>query len=143
MNVRTILNAKGSAVDTVRPTESIAEVAKRLRNHNVGALIVSDGGSAVDGIISERDIIRSLATNGARTLQMLVHDLMTANVHTCTPSDTVANIMATMTAQRIRHLPVVEEGALCGIISIGDVVKIRLEEVESEAHALRDYISSG
>ncbi len=143
MNVRTILNTKGSTIETVRPTESIADATKQLRNHNVGALIVSDSGTSVDGIISERDIIRSLATNGPQTMQMQVRDLMTTKVHTCTPADTVANIMATMTAQRIRHLPVIAEDRLCGIISIGDVVKIRLEEVESEAHALRDYISSG
>ncbi len=143
MNVKTILNAKGSRVETIRPTETIAEAVKRLRQHNLGALIVSDGGSTVGGIISERDIIRALATTGAGILQMQVGELMTANVHTCAPDDTVANIMGTMTAKRIRHLPVVADGALCGVISIGDVVKVRLEEVESEAHALRDYISSG
>jgi len=143
MNVRTILNAKGSTVETIGPSASIADAAKQLRNRNLGALIVSDSGTTVDGILSERDIIRALATDGARTLDKRVDDLMTANVHTCTPDDTVANIMGTMTAKRIRHVPVVDNNALCGMISIGDVVKIRLEEVESEAHALRDYISSG
>ncbi len=143
MNVRTILSAKGSNVETIPPSASITDAAKQLRNRNLGALIVSDSGTTVDGILSERDIIRALAIDGAQTLDKRVDDLMTANVHTCTPDDTVANIMGTMTAKRIRHVPVVDNNALCGMISIGDVVKIRLEEVESEAHALRDYISSG
>ncbi|MHA1566108.1 MAG: CBS domain-containing protein [Alphaproteobacteria bacterium] len=143
MNVRTILSTKGSSVETILPSASITEAAKQLRNRNLGALIVSNTGTTVDGILSERDIIRALAISGAQTLDKRVDDLMTADVHTCTPDDTVADIMVKMTAKRIRHVPVVNDDALCGIISIGDVVKIRLEEVESEAHALRDYISSG
>ena len=143
MNVRTILNAKGSGVETILPTATITDAAKQLRSRNLGALIVSTTGTTVEGILSERDIIRALAISGAQTLDKRVNDLMTADVHTCTPADTVANVMAKMTSQRIRHVPVVEDDTLCGIVSIGDVVKIRLEEVESEAHALRDYISSG
>ncbi len=142
MKVRDILAHKGSAVVTVRPDTSVATAVHRLMLERIGALIVSDDGSRVLGIVSERDIVRVVAERGAEALapDLTLEEIMTRHVLTCGLEDTVKDLMTTMTQRRIRHLPVVESGKLVGIVSIGDVVKNRLEEVELEANVLREYI---
>jgi CBS domain-containing protein len=142
MNVATILDTKGRAVVTIAPNATIADALDLLRRKGIGAVVVSDDGEKVGGILSERDIVHAFADRGARALEASVADLMTRHVFTCGPSDTVADLMAEMTRRRIRHLPVVENGRLAGIVSIGDVVKNRLDEVESEASSLRQFITS-
>lgn len=142
MKVRDILAHKGSAVVTVRPDTTVATAIHRLMLERIGALVVSDDGVRVLGIVSERDIVRVVAERGADALapDLTVEEMMTRNVLTCGLEDTVKDLMTTMTQRRIRHLPVVENGKLVGIVSIGDVVKNRLEEVELEANVLREYI---
>jgi CBS domain-containing protein len=142
MNVEAILNAKGRAVVTIGPDSSISEAVDLLRRKGIGAVVVSDDGVRVGGILSERDIVHALAEHGAKALELKVAALMTRHVYSCRPDDTVADLMAEMTTHRIRHLPVVENGRLSGIVSIGDVVKNRLDEVESEASSLRQFITS-
>ena len=141
MNVETILRGKGQTVATIRPDETVAAVVERLVSQNIGALVVSANGATVDGIISERDIVHGLADRGAGLMSLKVADVMTRNVITCDLADTVDQLMAEMTNRRIRHFPVVEDGRLCGIVSIGDVVKTRLDEVEYEARSLRSFIA--
>ena len=141
MNVETILRGKGQTVATIRPDETVAAVVERLVSQNIGALVVSANGATVDGIISERDIVHGLADRGAGLMSLKVADVMTRNVITCDLADTVDQLMAEMTNRRIRHFPVVEDGRLCGIVSIGDVVKNRLDEVEYEARSLRSFIA--
>src|SRR5438105_14119551 len=141
MNVETILRAKGSAVATIRPDETVGAAVKELISRNVGALVVSENGETVDGIISERDIVHGLADHGAALLSLKVAEMMTRRVVTCELSDTVDQLMAEMTNRRIRHFPVVQDGRLCGIVSIGDVVKNRLDEVEFEARSMRSFIA--
>ncbi len=141
MNVDSILKTKGSVVVTVAPGEKISVAAAKLKREKIGALVVSEDGIGVSGILSERDIARALADHGAGLGELAVGDLMTRNVITCAPDDTVEELMTTMTERRIRHLPVMADGALCGIISIGDVVKNRLEEIQREAESLRAYIA--
>ncbi len=141
MDVASILKSKGKNVVTARPDAKIAEVVRELKDERIGALVVSEDNIEVLGIISERDILRGLADHGLDLLDMRVDKLMTREVFTCAPTDRTSILMAQMTDRRIRHLPVIENGALCGIVSIGDVVKVRLDEIESEANALRDYIS--
>jgi CBS domain-containing protein len=145
MKVETILAAKGERVETIRPDREIKLAAARLRDARIGALVVSTDGSEVKGILSERDIVRGIADRGAAALELTVRNLMTPTVITCTPEDSVTHLMKLMTSRRIRHLPVISaEGELCGIVSIGDVVKNRLEELELEATVLRDaYIARG
>lgn len=145
MKVRGILDAKGRDVVTIRPDATIATAVHRLALERVGALVVSEDGIRIAGILSERDIVGALAGEGADLLSTgrRVADLMTRHVVTCGPDDTVKQLMAEMTRRRIRHLPVVEGGRIAGIVSIGDVVKSRLEEVEMEATVLRDaYIAA-
>ena len=141
MNVETILRTKGRAVATIRPDENIGAVVDMLISRNVGTLVVSEDGESVDGIISERDIVHGLADRGPDLLSLKVAEVMTRPVVTCDPSDTIDQLMAEMTNRRIRHFPVVEDGRLCGIVSIGDVVKNRLDEVEYEARSLRSFIA--
>ncbi len=141
MDVASLLRIKGSSVATAPPEATITDIAARLKQEKIGALVVSDDGVKVLGIISERDIVRGLADHGLDLLDKRADELMTVEVFTCTPNDTTADLMAVMTARRIRHIPVTEDGGLCGIISIGDVVKDRLDEIEREANALRDYVS--
>ena len=140
MKVRTILDTKGRHVVTIRPDASVSTAVHRLVLERIGALVVSEDGHKVAGIISERDIIQSLAKSGPDLLTSgrRVAELMEHNVITCTPDDTVQQVMAEMTRRRVRHLPVIDDGGLVGIISIGDVVKSRLEEVELEANVLRE-----
>jgi len=141
MNVETILRNKGNRVATIRPDALIEEAVDRLRQMGIGALIVSVDGETVDGIVSERDVVIALADVGANLLSRSVSEIMTAKVVTCAPSDSVAELMAEMTTRRIRHFPVVQDGRLCGIVSIGDLVKNRLDEIESEASSLRSFIA--
>ncbi len=143
MKVAEILKQKGQNVISVRPTESIETLAHRLRLARIGAMVVLGEGGALDGIISERDIIHGIAEHGAKCLSLTVADLMTTRVLTCTPDDNVTRIARTMTESRIRHLPVVEGGNLVGVVSVGDVVKNRLEEMSLEASVLRDIAIAG
>jgi CBS domain-containing protein len=141
MNVESILRTKGRAVATIRPDETVGAAVDALISRNIGALVVSEDGNSVDGIISERDIVHWLAARGADLLALKVSEVMTARVVTCDPSDSVDQLMSEMTNRRIRHFPVVQDGRLCGIVSIGDVVKNRLDEVEYEARSLRSFIA--
>jgi CBS domain-containing protein len=142
MNVEAILRAKGSNVATIRPDATVAAAVRELKVHGIGALLVSEDGRRVAGILSERDIVHALAEQGAALLAMPVDQLMTRKVVTCVPEDTVSDLMARMTQHRFRHLPVVKDGILIGIVSIGDLVKNRIEEVEFEADSLRSFIAS-
>ena len=140
MHVSDILAAKrGEQVHTVRPDESIGNLVQRLRLERIGALVVSEQGNTVDGIISERDVAHGLAEHGADVLNRKVRDLMTGAVTTCPPSETLAHVAKLMTHRRIRHIPIVEGKKLVGIVSIGDVVRYRLDELELEQNVLRDY----
>jgi len=143
MNVETILRNKGRQVATIRADMSVTDAVDMLRRHGVGALVVSDDGARVDGMLSERDIVFALARHGADFLDFPVADVMTRTVVTCTPEDSVAELMAEMTNRRIRHFPVVRNDRLCGIVSIGDLVKSRLDEIEYEANSLREFIAGG
>jgi len=143
MNVETILRDKGDWVATIRPDATIAEAVEMLNQERVGALVVSDDGGEIAGVLSERDIVRALGRVGEDLLSRPVDEIMTRNVITCEPGDTVGELMSEMTNRRIRHLPVVVEGRLRGIVSIGDVVKNRLDEVEFEASSLRSFIAGG
>jgi CBS domain-containing protein len=140
MKVREILKGKGSRVVTVAPHSSIHDLARRLRLEGIGAAVVSQDGQRVDGIVSEREIVRSLAEHGTRLLDKPVSDIMLAGVVTCKAEDSVKEVMRRMTLHRARHLPVVENGKLAGIVSIGDVVKSRLDDMELETNVLRDYL---
>ena len=134
MNVQSILAAKGNAVATITATSTLSEAVASLRDHGVGALVVSADGNSLDGILSERDVVRSIATHGDDTMHLTVGSAMSGNVITC-------QLMSLMTERRIRHLPVLEsDGAIAGIVSIGDVVKYRLVELEHENSQLHDYI---
>ncbi len=141
MLVSQILRSKGSEVATTRATTTVAEVLATLAEHGVGALVVSADGQSVDGIISERDIVRGLARSGADCLTQTAGELMTASVVTTGPSATTEELMATMSEGRFRHVPVVDDGSLVGIVSIGDIVKARVSELETEREQLTDYIS--
>lgn len=135
-----ILERKGRDVSTIPPDATVRAAAEALTAANVGALVVSPDGTALAGIVSERDIVRRLASDGPGLLDQPVSALMQAEVHTCTGADTVDQLMHLMSEHRIRHLPVVADGALVGIISIGDVVKTRVDELETEKSQLVDYI---
>ncbi len=141
MNVETILRNKGNAVAKVAPQATIREAAALLRRERIGALVVSGDSAKVEGILSERDIVHGLADRGAALLDAAVEELMTRRVFTCSPRDSVADLMAMMTERRIRHIPVLRDGALAGIVSIGDVVKHRLDEMEYETSSLRSFIA--
>ena len=142
MTVKAILSAKGSGVDTIEPNTNLAAAAKRLAERRIGALVVTGADRRIVGILSERDIVQELAVRGAAALDMSLTDVMTRKVMTCGPTDTVSSLMERMTQGKFRHLPVVEQGRLVGIVSIGDVVKHRLEQMEREQSALRDYIQT-
>ncbi len=141
MNVETILRNKGNSVATIRRDATVAEAVDILNRQRIGALVVSDDGHGVDGILSERDIVIALAVHGEDLLSRPVGDIMTRTVITCDPGDTVGALMAEMTNRRIRHFPVVAEGRLSGIVSIGDLVKNRLDEIEFEASSMRSFIA--
>ena len=140
MTVKAILSRKGSDVVTIEPTATLAQAAKLLADRRIGAVLVLGIEGRVAGILSERDIVRVLAERGAAVLNERVDQVMTRKVFTCTETDTVAQLMEQMTAGKFRHVPVVDEGRLIGMVSIGDVVNHRLHEIESESNALREYI---
>jgi CBS domain-containing protein len=143
MNVARILKDKGRSVITLTPDVTVRQVVETLAGERIGALVVCDADRRVAGIISERDIVRILAANGAAVLDQPVSHYMTKEVRTCTERDTVDWLMEEMTAHRFRHLPVVEGGRLIGIVSIGDVVKQRIAAAELEAASMREYIATG
>ncbi len=143
MNVAAILKGKGRAVVTVRPDTPLQTLAKKMSTKRIGAVVVVGENGTVAGIMSERDIIRAISERGADCLSEQVASFMTRQVITCTEGDTLDQLMATMTAGRFRHIPVVEDGALVGIVSIGDVVKHHIAEVEMEASAMRTYLVAG
>lgn len=140
MNVKSILSAKGAEVATVTPGASLADATAFLRDHGVGALVVSSDGRSIEGIISERDVVRALAAHGATTLGRTVASVMSVEVVTCDPADTLDQLMLMMTERRIRHVPVTQDDRLAGIVSIGDVVKARLGQLEQENDQLYGYI---
>ena len=143
MNVASILKAKGRAVTTVRPNATLLDVAKKLGPKKIGAVVVVGENGHVAGIISERDIIRAVSENGATALSMAVADVMTRNVIACAETSELDELMEMMTKGRFRHLPVIEDEALVGIISIGDVVYNHVAEVEMEVSAMRNYLATG
>jgi len=138
MRVRDILSTKGSQVETIRPDAKVLVAVHRMRMQNVGALVVSRDGVKVEGVLSERDVVRGLTRHGAELLDMGVVAVMSKHVPTCSPDDPLPAVMAQMTRTRNRHVPVVDASGLCGIVSVGDVVKHRLEEMELETNVLRD-----
>jgi CBS domain-containing protein len=142
MIVKSILSAKGSDVISIEPTATLETGVAMLAKHRIGALLVFGPDRRVIGILSERDIVRVLAERGAAALKEPLSQVMTRNVVTCSQSDSVGVLMERMTTGRFRHLPVVEQDQVIGLVSIGDVVKHRLQEIEEEAGALRDYIQT-
>jgi CBS domain-containing protein len=142
MRIADVLRAKGHAVATITPQTSVSGLLNELALHNIGAMVVvsSDG---VIGIVSERDIVRRLHEYGADLLRLPVSDIMTSTVATCAPGDSVDSLSALMTRNRVRHVPVIDAGRLAGIVSIGDVVKTRMEELEAEQEQLQAYITQG
>jgi CBS domain-containing protein len=142
MYVDTILQLKGTAVLTLGETSTLADAVALLTRHNIGALIILDAAGQVAGILSERDIIRQLGVNAAEALTRPVSTCMTHQLVTCARATPISKVMEDMTQYRVRHVPVLEDGQLAGIISIGDVVKHKIAEVEREAEELRDYIAS-
>jgi len=141
MQVSVLLQTKGSAVVSVRADATIAEVACVLAQHRIGAVVVSDERTPIAGILSERDIVRALADLGPAALEQSAAALMTDEVISCQPDTTVEELMATMTEQRVRHVPVLVDGALSGLVSIGDVVKHHIATLEHETKAMHDYIA--
>jgi CBS domain-containing protein len=142
MAVTHILKSKGTAVFVAAPGDSIKAIADKLAEHRIGAIVITDARGAILGIVSERDVVRALSRFGVAALERPVSDVMTAKVRTCGPHDTEAELIGLMTEHRIRHLPVVSNGKLAGMVSIGDVVKLRMEMMEREAEELRTYIAS-
>ncbi len=143
MNVKAILAAKknlGGDIIGIEPTATLAAATKVLASHHIGALVIRGAGGRLAGILSERDIVRALGEHGVSALELPVGQTMTREVETCGEDDTVAVIMERMTAGKFRHMPVVRNGRLAGLISIGDVVKQRVDEIERESEAMRDYI---
>ncbi len=142
MKVEDIIKVKGDAVFTLPAEEIVATAAKRMMERGIGAVVVCDAEGRPRGVLSERDIVHGLARSGREVLGMSIGMLIQSQVTTCNPSDSLLKLMALMTDRRTRHVPVTgSEGRLCGIVSIGDAVKARMEEIEAEARALRDYIA--
>ena len=141
MNVSSILKSKGAVVETIRPDSTLGAAIDALTQKRIGVLVVSEDGDPILGIISERDIVTGLSKHGASLLDMPVASMMTQTVKTCAPSDPITFVMELMTNRRIRHVPVMTDEKLSGIVSIGDAVKHRLWELETEAGYLRDYIA--
>ena len=140
MNVQSILEAKGHDVVTTRPDTSIADVCRLLQRRRIGAVPVVDDAGTILGILSERDMVAGLSEHGVAVVGLTDAQLMTRQVRHCHPDDSIGEIMAVMTNRRVRHLPVIDEGRLCGLISIGDVVKARLDEAALEVDSLRQYV---
>lgn len=142
MAVVHILKQKGSDVVTVKPTDTVQTIVDLLARHRIGAVVVVDPKGDIAGIVSERDVVRAMAGNASAVIGKTAADIMTSKVRTCSPGDTEADLMSLMTEHRIRHLPVVANGRLAGMISIGDVVKHRIETMEREAEEMKSYIAS-
>ena len=142
MTVSQIIAKKGKDVLTALESDTLGQVAKVLADRKIGAVVILNGDQSVAGILSERDIVRVVAAKGAAALDEPVGQVMTRKVITCSESDTINSVMEKMTAGRFRHLPIVEDGKLAGIVSIGDVVKHRMQEIETEAEQLRSYIQA-
>ncbi|MFH5208180.1 CBS domain-containing protein [Antrihabitans sp. NCIMB 15449] len=142
MRISDVLRSKGAAVATVEPGTSVSDLLRRMAERNVGAMVVV-GPDGMAGIVSERDVVRKLNQHGPNLLGMPVSAIMTTTVASCGPEDSVDHLSALMTERRIRHVPVLVDGALVGIVSIGDVVKIRMEELELNREQLQAYISQG
>ena len=139
MKVSTII--AGKKVETISASASVHDLVNSLNSHHVGALVVSGDGKKIDGIVSERDVVRAMPGKLDQLVGMHVRDIMTVDVHTCTPNSTIAELMTMMTELRIRHVPIVDEsGLLLSIVSIGDVVKNHVSEIDSERQALKDYV---
>lgn len=143
MMVGYILERKGTDVATITSSATVSVAADLLTKKRIGALVVSDDGRAIDGIVSERDIVRAVAEHGPGVLMRRVSEIMSSPVLTCRPDATADSLMALMTERRVRHLPVLVDGELAGLISIGDVVKYRVDELQTETRTLLDYISNG
>jgi len=141
VRIASLLAGKGDSVATITADKTVTAAVDALRAHRIGALVVSSDGEHIDGIVSERDIVRGLAGERSALLDEPVGSIMTSTVFTCSPDDDVESLMAVMTQRRIRHVPVVEDGRLCGIISIGDVVKSRIDELEKDRKELVEYIN--
>ena len=141
VHVSVILDRKGAGVVTISPDAMLLAAADAMSEHNIGALVVSSDGRSVEGIISERDLVRELARRGTGAVKQTVADLMTAEVTTCGKDATVDDLMAAMTTKRMRHVPILDGGVLAGIVSIGDVVKVRLDELEVEKQSLEEYVT--
>jgi CBS domain-containing protein len=142
MNVDALLIQKGTFVATARPTDTVRTALATLVRHRIGALVVSSDDRQVEGILSERDVVTWLDRSGPEVLDSPVEKIMSADVRTCAPADDLASLMEVMTSRRIRHLPVVSDGVLGGIVSIGDVVKARVDDLEVERRVLNDYINA-
>ncbi|HSS86857.1 MAG TPA: CBS domain-containing protein [Reyranella sp.] len=143
MFVSDILAQKGGLVFTVTPGTSVAQLSQQLSARRIGSVLVLDGEGSVAGIVSERDLVRAMASHGAKAMELEARQVMTRDVVTCDPDDSIDQVMQTMTSGRFRHLPVVRHGELLGLVSIGDVVKARLEETKYETEALKAYIVAG
>ncbi len=142
MSVAQILSTKGRAVHTAMASDKLETIAKGLADKRIGSVVITDAKGEIAGIVSERDVVRALARNGAGALDLAASVVMTSDVRTCGLADSEVELMAVMTAHRIRHLPVVEGGRLAGMISIGDVVKFRIEAIEREAEDMKSYIAT-
>ena len=142
MIVKNILASKSGNVVTIEPTADVAAAVKLLTERRIGAVVILGADHRIVGILSERDIVRALAEHGPTVLNEPVGQVMTRNVTTCSEDDTIGDLMGRMTTEKFSHMPVVEQGKLIGIVSIGDVVKNRVEEIDHEAKALRDYIQT-
>lgn len=142
MAVAHILRQKGTSVFTVEPGDSVQTIVDMLARHRIGAVVVVDPAGGIAGIVSERDVVRAMVGDMAAVVPMTAKDIMTAKVRTCSPTDSEAELMQIMTESRIRHLPVVANGRVTGMISIGDVVKLRIESMEAEADQMKTYIAS-
>ena len=140
MNVKTILAGKGSDIVGIEPNADLAAASQLLSKHRIGAVVIRGAGGRLAGILSERDIVRALAEHGTEALSLPVAKVMTRNVTTCGEDDTIASLMEKMTAGKFRHMPVITKGELVGLVSIGDIVKQRVGEIEQESEQLRDYI---
>ena len=143
MFVSDILAQKGGLVFTVTPGTSVAQLSQQLSARRIGSMLVLDVEGSVAGIVSERDLVRALASHGAKAMELEARQVMIRDVVTCDPDDSIDQVMQTMTSGRFRHLPVVRHGELLGLVSIGDVVKARLEEAKHETEALKAYIVAG
>jgi CBS domain-containing protein len=142
VRISSLLEQKGASVVTIAKEATVAEAVQALERHGIGALVVSDDGLHIDGILSERDVVRALGHHGGDLLDHPVHTIMTANVVTCAPDNDVESLMSAMTDNRVRHVPVVADGKLTGLVSIGDVVKSRIGELEKDRKELEEYITA-